>query len=137
MRTFKGLMVLGFLGALLVWSSAALSAGPGSCGAALAGLVCQGEPVTLKGTIVGGVRGQGMIFDTGGEKVTVRGLGPMWYWREIGVAKPRLGDSLEISGYRVQLQDGQEVIVAKEVVLQDGHQVSLRDDSCYPVWIKR
>ncbi len=133
----KKFVLVGFLGLLVFLSSEALAAKPRGCAALLAQTICQGKLVNLEGTIVGLVAGEGLVFETNGERLSLCGLGPRWFWQKQGVQRPRIGEEIEVTGYQVELQNGQEVLIAKEIRLKDGTLVNLRDDSCYPLWLKR
>ncbi len=135
MKKFLPILILSFV---LSISSQVLAAKVGGCAALVAQTVCQGEPVTLRGTLVGMIAGEGLVFESdNGEKISLCGLGPAWYWRKLGVQRPRLGDQIEIMGYRLELQNGQKIVVAREIRLADGTLVTLRDQDCYPEWLKR
>ncbi len=110
----------------------------GGCASILANVICSGTPVTITGQIIGVYPGRGYVIQSGGENVTVCGMGPIWYWRRIGVAKPRIGENITVDGYEISLPDGSTTIVAMKVTTQDGNTVQLRDpQTCYPLWFKR
>ncbi len=133
----KKFVWVGFWGLLTLFSSQALAAKSCGCAALLAQTICEGELVDLKGTIVGLVAGEGLIFETNGERLSLCGLGPKWFWRQKGLVRPKLGDQIELVAYRKELKDGQPVLIAKEIRLKDGASIILRDEACYPVWQKR
>ncbi len=134
-RVILGTFLALVLGVSSVW---AWPPARGGCLAILASAICNGTPVTISGQIVGVQPGQGYIIDAGGENVTVCGMGPIWYWKRIGVAKPRIGDNITIEGYEVNLPNGTSTFVAMKVITASGATVQLRDpQTCYPLWFKR
>ena len=97
--------------------------------------ICAGEPVTISGTVVdaGVSTAQGMRIDTGSEVVTVYGIGPIRYWNSLEIARPDVGDQVEIDANTVTFSDGTKKDIAITVTIGDV-QVDLRDDDCIPLW---
>ncbi len=99
-------------------------------------LICSGEPVTISGIVVDIQRGNGYLIDTGNGVVTVYGFGPTWFWKNLGVDKPAIGDDVTVEAYKVTFNSGIERIIATSVTV-DGQSVELRDpETCIPLWIK-
>ena len=141
MKTLRK-MVLGVMFVLLVLESVqALAWTPprgAGCASLLASVICSGTPVTITGQIVGVYPGRGYIIDTGQENVLVCGMGPIWYWKRMGVPKPRIGETITVEAYEVTLQNGDSTIVAMKITTANGATMQLRDPkTCYPLWFKR
>ncbi|WP_022853082.1 hypothetical protein [Thermodesulfatator atlanticus] len=117
----------------------AWSGPPGWCGGIAARLICEnGTPVTIRGRVVGVYPGRGYIIDTGSENVVVSGFGPVWYWKRMGIPRPRVGDEVTIEGYEVTFKDGSTAIFAVKIILPNGSSIQLRDpNTCYPLWFGR
>ena len=100
-----------------------------------AATIFNGAPVNISGTISEVLYyGQGIKIDTGNEVVTIYGFGPFWYWDQLGVARPVVGDSIAVEGYNVTYSDGSEKIIAMSVTVNEVA-VSLRDsETGAPLW---
>ncbi len=74
------------------------------------------------------------MVDTGEGIVTVYGIGPLWYWDSLGVARPDVGEAIQIDTLRLIYSDGTERLIAV-TILVDGETVSLRDPvDGKPLW---
>ena len=97
-------------------------------------LILNGDPVTVAGTVYAApYDGQGITVDTGTELVTVYGLGPQWYWDLLGIEKPDVGETVEISAVSIIFSDKVEKIIAISITIGEDV-VKLRDENGRPVW---
>ena len=90
--------------------------------------------VTIKGRVAG-VRfpGRGLIIKTSNGQRTVYGLGPRWYWRKKGVARPWLGERIKVRALKIQTPKG-SYLVACEIKTPKGR-IRLRDpETGLPLW---
>ncbi|OAG27385.1 hypothetical protein [Thermodesulfatator autotrophicus] len=127
-----------------ILTSSALAQAPrnwgwcGGCAGIFADMICSGTPVTISGQVVGVSPGRGYILNVNGENVIVSGMGPVWYWKRLGVLRPRVGDIITVDGYQVTLRSGETVIFAINVTTYDGRTVQLRDpNTCCPLWFRK
>jgi hypothetical protein len=107
-----------------------------NCTGAMLNAILSGVPVTITGTVQSvGYYGQGIVIDTGaGTTVTVYGIGPVWYWDSLGVARPAVGDTVTVSAYEVTFSDGTTKLIAVSIDI-NGAAVTLRDTSTgLPLW---
>ncbi|MBI5559498.1 MAG: hypothetical protein HY885_17890 [Deltaproteobacteria bacterium] len=101
--------------------------------------ITAGVPFEYTGTVVSYVQGEGLILDITTEEdaqpveVVISGIGPEFYWENLGVARPVAGDIIIVSGYTVAYDDT-EVNIAVEITLTDGTVVVLRDEDGAPLW---
>jgi hypothetical protein len=97
--------------------------------------IFDGEPVTVSGVVSAiAYYGQGLDIDTGEEVVTVYGMGPVWYWYQLGVDRPVVGDTITVDGYIVTFSDGSAQTIATNVLI-NGEDIALRDyDTGLPLW---
>jgi len=97
--------------------------------------ILSGTPVTIEGVVesVSYPANLGIQIDTGDEVVTVYGIGPIWYWNNLGVAYPTVGEEIRVEGYEVTFSDGTTRIVATKITV-DGQEVSLRGEDGRPLW---
>lgn len=102
--------------------------------------ILNGTPFTFEGDVVSdyaagyGRPGNGLEIATAGGNVTVRGLGPNYYWDQLGIAKPALGDTVQAIGFTVDF-NGNIVNILMSIVLEDGTTVQLRDaETGAPLW---
>lgn len=103
-------------------------------GGNLAVALTDGTPFTYAGTIIEMVRGEGFVLATDTGNVTVYGLGPASYWTELGVDKPAVGDTVEVSGFAVDFNGVTRNIVFTIVI--DDQTVQLRDqETGQPLWL--
>lgn len=94
-----------------------------------------GEAVSVVGTVSEALfYGGGLMVNTGEEEIAVYGVGPLWYWSELGIERPAVGDEISADCYKVTLSDGSERIIAANITLGDDN-VALRDqDTGAPLW---
>ncbi len=97
-------------------------------------LVLNGVSVEISGIVAAVPAGDGLKVDIGTEVVTVYGLGPIWYWNDIGVDRPTIGDQVEIDARIVVFSDGTEKTIMMTIEV-NGTLVELRDPvtGC-PLW---
>ena len=113
--------------------------GPGNGTCTIANIF-EGEAVTVSGTIADiAYYGQGFQVETGEKTVTVYGLGPIWYWEQLGVKYPAVGDEIKVNGYNVTFSDGSVKFIAASVIVGDeedkDQEIALRDsDTGAPLW---
>ena len=96
-----------------------------------------GEPITITGTVYEcDATGSGIQIDTGEEIVSVFGKGPVWYWEQLGVDFPEVGETVTISVFEITFSDGTVKLVAKSFDLEnDGTaDIDLREDDGTPLW---
>ena len=133
----KGISVILLGCALLgtpIVAQAGFGMGPGN-GTGPVMNIYDGTPVTISGIVTNlGTRGQGMSIDTGTEVVTIYGIGPVRYWEKLNVARPQIGESVEVQGYKVTFSDGSSKIIATTIKI-DGSEIQLRaPDTGAPLW---
>ena len=96
------------------------------------GVCAQADIVTLKGTVKT-VENRSIGLDINGDDetdVTVDHMGPSWYWDEMGVTYPTIGDDLTIETY-----EGANGYVGVSVILDEYNSINLRDpDTLKPLW---
>lgn len=122
----RPLLVIGLL--TLSFAPGASAAEPAPATAVCATIdVRTGVPFTLSGHVASYARGEGWTIERGsGETTVVRGFGPRWYWRRLGVARPVPGDAVDIEGFVVDCGVG-PVHVAATIDVGD-QIVRLRDE---------
>lgn len=101
--------------------------------------IFSGIPFDYSGTVIGCVKGEGLILDADNvdEDILISGVGPQYYWDSIGVDHPRKGDYIKVVGFTVEFEfDGEITFVniATEITIGDAV-VPLRDEDGYPLWI--
>jgi hypothetical protein len=108
--------------------------------------ILNGIPFTFAGDVVSievsgcggfsfgyGSGGDGMVIATAEGNVTVDGLGPQFYWDSLGIARPTVGDYVEVTGYTVEY-NGSTVNILMTVTI-NGQTVPLRDpETALPLW---
>jgi hypothetical protein len=93
-----------------------------------------GVPVTITGTVTEALyAGKGLTVDTGTELVTIFGFGPQFYWDNIGITKPDMGEDVVIDALEVTFSDGTVKIIATTVTIGEDV-VLLRDEDGRPLW---
>lgn len=99
--------------------------------------ILNGTPVTVNGTVaLLGPYGQGMQVDQNGQKVTVYGVGPAWFWSASNMPALQVGDAVSIDAREVTLWDGSKRLVAMSIV-SNGKTLQLRDTTTgLPLWRK-
>jgi len=100
-----------------------------------------GEAMTISGKVTDiGIYGQGLMkVNTASDKgeITVYGIGPVFYWNQVEVARPVVGDMVTVNGYNVTLADGSVRYIAASVVMGE-NEVALRDATTgAPLWWKQ
>lgn len=95
-----------------------------------------GEPVTISGTV-------SSIFPCGdaiqitnedGETFTICGIGPAFYWEELGITRPAVEDTITVNGAVITFSDGSTKTVAISIAIGD-QLVQLRDpETGLPLW---
>ena len=91
--------------------------------------------VIVVGTTSSGARGSGMTIATDTVNITVDGLAPYYYWDSLEVARPTVGDYVEVTGYTV-VYNGNTLNILMTITI-DGQTVQLRDPATgYPLWRK-
>jgi hypothetical protein len=105
--------------------------------------ILNGTPFNYEGEVLNaytferGVHGNGLVIATGSGNVTLNGLGPNFYWQQLNVVKPVVGDTIQANGYTVDY-NGNLVNILMSIVLQDGTTVQLRDtETGAPLWRNR
>ncbi len=97
-------------------------------------IISDGVPVTISGTVFEALyEGNGLTVDTGTEQVTIYGLGPQFYWDELSISKPDVGEEVIIDALELTFSDGNVRIIATTVTIEDVV-VSLRDEDGRPLW---
>lgn len=101
--------------------------------------IFSGTPFVYSGTVVGCVKGEGLILDAVNvdEDILISGVGPQSYWETIGVERPAKGDDITVAGYTVEFEfDGEIALVniATEITIGEDV-VPLRDADGYPLWV--
>lgn len=92
--------------------------------------------ITLSGTVSSiAPCGDGIqITDEAGETFTVCGIGPVFYWEELGIARPSGGETMTVNGVVVTFSDGSTKTVAIDITI-GGQVVPLRDpETGLPLW---
>lgn len=94
-----------------------------------------GDPVSIIGTVSDiGEFGEGLTIDAGTEMVSVYGIGPLFYWEELGIDRPTVGDTITVNGAVVTFSDGSTKTVAISIAIGD-QLVQLRDpETGLPLW---
>jgi len=90
---------------------------------------------TITGTVVStGVAGSGLVIDEGdGIITTVYGMGPSSYWDSLEVAKPTVGEEVEIDALEITFSDGSTRLIAVSLTIDDTF-ITLRADDGRPAW---
>ena len=95
-----------------------------------------GDPVSISGTVSSiALCGDGIqITNEDGETFTVCGIGPVFYWEELGIDRPVEGDKITINGTVVTFSDGSTKTVAISIAIE-GKAIQLRDqETGLPLW---
>jgi len=92
-----------------------------------------GTPFQFTGDVIGMVPGDGMEIATANGNIKVYGIGPVRYWRQMGVDRPVVGDNVDVSGFTVAY-NGVERNIAFSITIDD-KTVQLRDPATgAPMW---
>ena len=94
-----------------------------------------GERFTFDGTVVSLASPDGLsIRDADGVTHEVHGLGPPWYWRDLGVDRPVAGDTISVEGRAIDCGAGLENVATRVTVGE--RTVDLRDPATgLPAWL--
>jgi hypothetical protein len=135
------LLVVGLLATVAAWAGP----GRGMMGGGMGAMdgtgpianILSGTPVTINGTVsLLGPYGQGLQVDQNGQKVTVYGIGPAWFWSASNMPALQVGDAVSIDAREVTLWDGSKHLVAMSIV-SNGKTLQLRDTTTgLPLWRK-
>lgn len=114
--------------------------GGGYCGGTGLPYICEGEDYSITGGTVTAINiyeaglGANMIID---DDYTIIGLGPWWFWSNKGVNLPAIGDTVDVTAKKIEI-NGEERIVAMSITVYDdggSATIHLRDaETCYPNW---
>ncbi len=98
-------------------------------------LISEGEPVVITGTVYeDSYAGSGLILDTNAEENTViYGIGPQWYWDQVGVSKPAVGETVTVDALVLTYSDGTQKIIATTITIGE-ISIDLRDVDGKPLW---
>jgi hypothetical protein len=123
---------------VLLFAVPAAAAGPGmgmGGGACLQQNVWTGEPFEVEGTVTSTApRGTITVSESDGGSMLVMGLGPPWFWRDLGVDMPGVGDGVEVEGRTLDCGAGPENVATSITV--GGETVELRDPTTgLPLWM--
>ncbi|WP_022852403.1 hypothetical protein [Thermodesulfatator atlanticus] len=132
MKEVRKLLGLWVLAAALLIGSSAWAVNPNPPNVPY---ILSGTPVTITGVVkaVPWPASQGLQIDTGGEIVTVYGIGPRWYWLQNGVPYPTVGEDITVEGYEVTFPNGTTRIVATKITVS-GQTIVLRGEDGRPLW---
>ncbi|OAG28465.1 hypothetical protein [Thermodesulfatator autotrophicus] len=97
--------------------------------------ILSGTPVTITGVVkaVPWPASQGLQVETDQGVVTVYGIGPRWYWQQMGVPYPTVGEDITVEGYEVTFPNGTTRIVATKMTVS-GQTIVLRGEDGRPLW---
>ncbi len=102
--------------------------------------ILAGTPFNFQGEVItayvpgSGIQGRGLEISTANGNVKLHGMGPVFYWEDLGVQRPVVGDNLTANGYAVDFS-GNNVNVLMSVTLANGTTVQLRDaETGAPLW---
>jgi len=95
--------------------------------------IFDGTPFTYVGEVLSIVQGGGVVIAPDGGNVTIYGIGSVRYWDSIGVDRPAVGDTIDVSGYTVDY-NGEPRNIAMYITVGD-EKVQLRDlETGVPLW---
>ncbi len=102
--------------------------------------ILNGTPFTYSGEIISnsvnnyGIQGNGMVLATTAGNISVLGLGPIYYWDNLNITHPVVGDTIIANGFTVDYNSN-IVNILMSVVLEDGTTIQLRDTATgAPLW---
>lgn len=103
--------------------------------------ILEGTPFVIEGDVISlssmgnsGFNGNGLVIASVSGNETVNGLGPCYYWDNLGVVRPVVGDRVKTEGFAM-LYNLTSVNVLMSITLSDGVKVQLRDpDTGAPLW---
>jgi hypothetical protein len=97
--------------------------------------ILSGVPFQFEGDVTGIGQDGGLILSTSVEDVLLYGIGPIYYWESLGVARPEVGDTLIAIGFTVDYNGIEKNVVTSIII--DGTTVELRDlETGKPLWRK-
>ena len=96
--------------------------------------ILDGVPFTYTGDVISvGYFGSGTVIATEDGEITLYGLGPLWFWNTQEIARPEVGNLIEVSGYTVEYNNIQRNVVASITI--DSETIELRDpETGAPLW---
>ena len=99
--------------------------------------IFSGTPFDYSGDVIevtGVAGGGGIIIDIGGDDITIYGIGSVRYWDSLGVGRPVVGETIDVSGYNVEYSEGVFRNIAVTITV-GGVEVPLRDlETGAPLW---
>ena len=96
--------------------------------------ILSGEAVIIIGTVSEVGNHDALKINNGTEVIAVEGIGPAEYWESLGIARPAVGDTVTVDGYKVTMPDSSQKIFAAKVTIGD-KQVTLIDTTTgRPLW---
>ena len=81
-------------------------------------------------------RGMKITLFVGDQSIDIFGIGPLFYWEELGLSRPVIGETITVAGYSVTCNDSIRNVAAA-ITFEDGTVVELRDENGLPLWQKR
>jgi hypothetical protein len=89
----------------------------------------------VTGTVVSCLPGSGLELVADGDNLYIFGIGPTWYWEEIGIERPAVDDKILVKGFTVDYS-GTLRNIATAIAYQAAPDVliNLRDEQGYPLW---
>lgn len=113
--------------------------GAGNCyafgdGSGLLHDILSGTPFAYGGYVVSiGPAGDGMVLAVEDENITIYGIGPVSYWEDLGVARPLVGEFVDVTGYTVDF-NGVERNIAMSMIVGEEEVVLRNPDTGVPLW---
>jgi len=99
--------------------------------------IFSGTPFDYSGDVIevtGVAGGGGIIIDIGGDDITIYGIGSVRYWDSLGVDRPVVSETIDVSGYNVEYSEGVFRNIAVTITV-GGVEVPLRDlETGAPLW---
>jgi len=123
----SGVIIIALL--VMPWLAYAQNGG-GDCSTPIHEIV---ETVDLEGEIISlNGKGSGFTLATDSENLKVFGLGPEWYWDSLGVERPVVGDTIQVTCL-IRDYNGEERYVAGLIILGE-EIITLRSPEGFPLW---
>ena len=96
--------------------------------------ILSGTPFAYEGYVVTiGPAGEGMVLAVEEENITIYGIGPLSYWEDLGVARPLVGEFVDVTGYTVDF-NGVERNIAMSMIVGEEEVVLRNPDTGVPLW---
>jgi len=99
--------------------------------------ILSGTPFDYSGDVIevtGVAGGGGIIIDIGDDDITIYGIGSVRYWDSLGVDRPVVGETIDVTGYNVEYSEGVFRNIAVTITV-GGVEVPLRDlETGAPLW---